>query len=246
VISLEQIWRTYRMGEEELHALAGIDLFVEPGDHVAIMGPSGSGKSTLLNLIGLLDRSTAGRYLLDGRDVTGLSDDELSAVRQQRIGFVFQAYHLIPRLDALANVELPMVFAGVPRRERRRRASEALEAVDLGNRMRHRPSEMSGGQRQRVAIARSTVMGPNLLLADEPTGNLDSRSGEQVLALLDSMNTGGLTLVVVTHDPDVARRADRVIVLGDGRIEREWKGSEIEGLEQLFGAGHTASDEEES
>ena len=246
MISLEKIWRTYRMGEEELHALAGIDLIVEPGDHVAIMGPSGSGKSTLLNLIGLLDRSTAGRYLLDGRDVTGLSDDELSAVRQQRIGFVFQAYHLIPRLDALANVELPMVFAGVPRRERRRRASEALEAVDLGNRMRHRPSEMSGGQRQRVAIARSTVMGPNLLLADEPTGNLDSRSGEQVLTLLDSMNTGGLTLVVVTHDPDVARRADRVIVLGDGRIEREWKGSEIEGLEQLFGAAHATRDEEES
>jgi len=246
VISLEGIWRTYRMGEEELHALAGIDLSVEAGDHVAIMGPSGSGKSTLLNVVGPLARATAGRYTLDGRDVTGLSDDELSRVRQERIGFVFQSYHLIPRLDALANVELPMVFAGVPRRERRRRASEALEAVGLGNRSRHRPSEMSGGQRQRVAIARSTVMGPKLLLADEPTGNLDSRSGDQVLGLLDSMNEGGLTLVVVTHDPDVARRANRVVVLGDGRIEREWKGAEIEGLEQLFGAAYHASDEEES
>ena len=236
MIDLQDLWRTYPMGEEELHALAAIELQIAEGEHVAIMGPSGSGKSTLLNVIGLLDRATRGRYLLDERDVTDLSDDELSLVRQERIGFVFQAYHLVPRLDALGNVELPMIFAGIPRKERRRRASEALAAVDLATRMRHRPAEMSGGQRQRVAIARSTVMGPGLLLADEPTGNLDTRSGRQVLDLLGRMNANGLTLLVVTHDPAVARRAGRVIVLRDGRIESEWKGSEVENLAQLFGA----------
>ena len=234
MISLRDIWRTYRMGEEELHALREIDLDIPAGEHVAIMGPSGSGKSTLLNVIGLLDRATRGRYELDGRDVTDLSDDELSAVRQSRIGFVFQSYHLVSRLDALGNVELPMIFAGVGRKERRQRARAALEAVGMVDRASHRPSELSGGQRQRVAVARSTVMGPAVLLADEPTGNLDSKSGSQVLELLSGMNAEGLTLVVVTHDPAVARRADRVLVLGDGRLVRQWRGEEVVDLAQLF------------
>ncbi len=234
MIRLRDIWRTYRMGEEELHALREIDLDIPAGEHVAIMGPSGSGKSTLLNVIGLLDRATRGRYELEGRDVTDLSDDELSAVRQSRIGFVFQSYHLVSRLDALGNVELPMIFAGVGRRERRERARAALEAVGMADRASHRPSELSGGQRQRVAVARSTVMGPAVLLADEPTGNLDSRSGSQVLELLSGMNAEGLTLVVVTHDPAVARRADRVLVLGDGRLVRQWRGEEVVDLAQLF------------
>jgi putative ABC transport system ATP-binding protein len=234
VIRLEKIWRTYEMGEEKLHALADIDLVIERGEHVAIMGPSGSGKSTLLNVIGLLDRATAGRFELDGRDVTDLDDDELSAVRQKQIGFVFQSYHLVPRLDAVGNVELPMIFAGVPRKERRERALAALEAVGMSNRKHHRPSELSGGQRQRVGIARSTIMAPTVLLADEPTGNLDSASGNQVLELLDGMNREGLTLLVVTHDPAVARRAGRVLVLGDGRLVRQWKGSDVVDLAQLF------------
>jgi len=246
MIELTDIWRTYHMGEEELHALAGIELGIGAGEHVAIMGPSGSGKSTLLNVLGLLDRATRGEYILDGRPVTDLTDDELSRVRQQRIGFVFQSYHLVGRLDALANVELPMIFAGVGRKERRERAGNALEAVGLSDRLHHRPSELSGGQRQRVAIARATVLGPGLLLADEPTGNLDSTSGRQVLELLDEMSGEGLTLVVVTHDPNVARRADRVLVLGDGRLVREWKGDEVVDLEQLFsGVEETPSESEQ-
>jgi putative ABC transport system ATP-binding protein len=234
VIELGDVWRTYRMGEEELHALAGVDLTIRDGEHVAVMGPSGSGKSTLLNVIGLLDRATKGRYLLDGRDVTDLDDAELSHVRQQRIGFVFQSYHLVPRFDAVGNVELPMVFAGVPKKERRARAEAALERVGLADRRHHRPAELSGGQRQRVAIARSTIMNPSVLLADEPTGNLDSKSGTAVLDLLDEMNAAGLTLVVVTHDPAVARRADRVIVLDDGRLVREVRGEAVVDLQQLF------------
>ena len=234
MIELQGIWRTYRMGGEELHALADVDLTIGAGEHVAVMGPSGSGKSTLLNVIGLLDRATAGRYLLDGREVTDLDDAELSHVRQQRIGFVFQSYHLVPRFDAVGNVELPMVFAGVPRKERRERAEAALERVGLADRRHHKPAEMSGGQRQRVAIARSTIMQPSVLLADEPTGNLDSKSGTAVLELLDEMNAAGLTLIVVTHDPAVARRADRVIVLDDGRLVREVKGEAVVDLQQLF------------
>ncbi len=236
MIELQGIWRTYRMGDEELHALAEVDLTIRDGEHVAIMGPSGSGKSTLLNVIGLLDRSTAGRYNLDGRDVTDLSDSELSNVRQSRIGFVFQSYHLVSRLDAVGNVELPMVFAGVPRKERRERAVTALQHVGLGDRMHHKPSEMSGGQCQRVAVARSTIMQPTVLLADEPTGNLDSVSGQQVLTILGDLNRNGLTLLVVTHDPAVARLADRVIVLTDIGGTDEWKGSDVVDLDQLFGA----------
>jgi putative ABC transport system ATP-binding protein len=227
MIELEDVWRTYHMGGEELHALAGVSEKIEHGEHVAIMGPSGSGKSTLLNVLGLLDRATRGRFLLDGREVQDLSDAELSSVRQREIGFVFQSYHLVARLDAATNVELPMILAGVPRRERKRRAREALLAVGLDERAGHRPSEMSGGQRQRTAIARATVMGPRLLLADEPTGNLDSASGRQVLELLESMNRSGLTLLVVTHDPAVARRAQRILLLSDGRIVRRLAGADV-------------------
>lgn len=234
MIELEHVWRTYAMGGGELHALADVTETVAAGEHVAIMGPSGSGKSTLLNLVGCLDRPTRGTYRLDGRDVGTLGDRELSLVRQQEIGFVFQSYHLVARLDAQANVELPMVFAGVPRAERRRRVAVALEAVGLADRARHRPAEMSGGQRQRVAIARATVMGPRILLADEPTGNLDSVSGRQVLELLEQMNAGGLTLVIVTHDPGVARRAHRALILGDGRIVKRLDGAEVTDLAQLF------------
>jgi putative ABC transport system ATP-binding protein len=240
VIRLEDIWRTYLVGGEPLHALAGLSETIERGEHVAIMGPSGSGKSTLLNLVGCLDRPTRGSYRLDGREVAGLSEEELALVRREKVGYVFQLHHLVARLDAVANVELPMVFAGVERAERRRRALEALEAVGLSDRARHRPSELSGGQRQRVALARAAVMRPAVLLADEPTGNLDSASGEQVLGLLDSMHAQGLTLVVVTHDPDVARRAERVIILADGRIVRRLPGSELVSLAHALGRAEGA------
>ncbi|GIW73086.1 MAG: putative ABC transporter ATP-binding protein [Planctomycetota bacterium] len=237
MIELEEVWRTYRLGGEPIHALAGISERIEAGEHVAIMGPSGSGKSTLLHVLGCLDRPTAGSYRLDGQDVTQLEDDALAELRGHRIGFVFQAYHLVARLSAEANVELPMVFLGVPRGERRRRAAAALEAVGLLDRRRHRPAELSGGQRQRVAIARATVMRPRLLLADEPTGNLDSAAGAQVLDLLDQLHAEGITLVVVTHDPEVARRAGRVLVLRDGRVAARLAGSELGGLERALGRG---------
>jgi len=226
VIRLRGIRRVFRVGETTVEALAGIDLEVDAGEHLAIMGPSGSGKSTLLNVLGCLDRPTAGSYELDGREVARLSEAELTRVRRHKIGFVFQSFHLVPRLTAAANVELPMIFAGVPRAERRRRAAAMLEAVGLAARADHRPEQMSGGERQRVAIARAMVMGPKILLADEPTGNLDSRSGRQVLELLESLHRRGLTLIVVTHDPAVARRAARLVVLHDGRIVVRARGPE--------------------
>ncbi|HEX9944800.1 MAG TPA: ABC transporter ATP-binding protein [Thermoanaerobaculia bacterium] len=234
MIRLEGISRTYQLGSQPVHALDGVTEHVKPGEHVAIMGPSGSGKSTLLNVIGCLDRPDAGTYWLDGREVGTLSDQELTQVRRNLIGFVFQSFHLIPRLTAAENVELPMVFADLSRAERRRRVEAALQAVGLADRMDHRPDQLSGGERQRVALARSTVMGPRVLLADEPTGNLDTASGRQILDLLDGMNDEGITLVVVTHDPSVARRADRVIVLVDGRIARRLSGSEVMGTADLF------------
>ncbi len=237
MITLEGIWRTYRVGGLELHALAGIDEEIESGEHVAIMGPSGSGKSTLLNLIGCLDRPTRGSYRLGDREVAQLDERELAAVRRDLIGYVFQSYHLVARLDALANVELPLVFAGVPRAERRRRAAEALEAVALSDRARHRPSELSGGQCQRVAIARATIMRPQVLLADEPTGNLDRAAGRQVLELLERLNREGLALIVVTHDPEVARRASRVILLEDGRVVRRMPGSALTTVAEILGGG---------
>ncbi|HBB41133.1 MAG: macrolide ABC transporter ATP-binding protein [Nitrospirae bacterium CG18_big_fil_WC_8_21_14_2_50_70_55] len=218
MIELASVARTFWVGEEEVHALAGVDLTVAAGDHLVILGASGSGKSTLLNILGLLDRPTTGTYRFDGRDVSALADGERTRLRRDAIGFVFQFFHLVPRLTALENVALPMVFAGVARTDRRARAAAALEAVGLTARATHRPDQLSGGERQRVAIARATVMGPRLLLADEPTGNLDSASGRAVLDLLEGMNRAGLTLVVITHDPAIAVRATRHITLRDGRI----------------------------
>ena len=218
IIELREIGRTFVVGGRPVHALVDVDEVIGEGEHVAVMGPSGSGKSTLLNIIGCLDRPTAGSYRLTGREVGELDDLALSEIRRHQIGFVFQSYHLVPRLDAAANIELPMVFAAVPRAERRRRVAAALEAVDMVDRADHRPDQMSGGERQRVAIARATVMGPRILLADEPTGNLDTASGRQVLDLLDRMNGEGLTLMVVTHNPSVARLAHRVIIMRDGAL----------------------------
>ncbi len=249
MIRVEDLWRTYKMGETELHALRAVNEEIGSGEYVAIMGPSGSGKSTLLNIIGCLDSPTRGRYFLDGEDVAGLDDDELAEIRLRRIGFIFQSFHLVPRLTALQNVELPMIFAGLTPRERIERAEAALRAVGLGDRMRHKPNELSGGQKQRVAIARATVMGPGLLLADEPTGNLDSRSGAQVLDLLGELQAQGRTLLVVTHDPAVARRADRVIVMRDGAIAKHVPGSEVRDLGSLFDFGdvdESAAPSEES
>jgi putative ABC transport system ATP-binding protein len=220
VIRLEEVTRVFDVGGRPLRALDGVTEHVRPGEHVAIMGPSGSGKSTLLNVIGCLDRPTSGRYWLDGREVGQLDDAALTDVRRHLIGFVFQSFHLVPRLTAAENVELPMIFAGVPRGDRRARARDGLEAVGLEARADHRPDQLSGGERQRVAIARAVVMQPRVLLADEPTGNLDSASGCQVLDLLDGLHAAGLTLVVVTHDRAVGRRAGRIIEMVDGRIAR--------------------------
>ncbi|MBK7874342.1 MAG: efflux RND transporter periplasmic adaptor subunit [Planctomycetes bacterium] len=221
VIRLAGIGRRYVSGGGELRALADVDLVIERGEHVAVMGPSGSGKSTLLNVIGCLDRPTEGSYRLEDREVSELGDEELARVRREVLAHVFQAYYLVDRLDALENVALPLLFAGTPTAERRERARAALAEVGLVARAHHRPGELSGGEKQRVAIARAIVMRPRLLLADEPTGNLDRASGRVVLDLLDRLNAGGMTLVVVTHDPDVARRARRVLLFEDGRLVRE-------------------------
>ncbi len=220
VIRLEGISKVYEVGGQPVYALTDINEHIQPGEYVALMGPSGSGKSTLLNVIGCLLRPDTGSYFLDGRDVGTLSDVELSHLRQQFIGFVFQSFHLVPRLTAAANVELPMIFAGLPRSERHRRVAGALASVGLSDRAHHRPSQLSVGQRQRLVIARATVMNPRLILADEPTGNLDSVSGGQVLELIERLHASGLTIVVVTHDQQVAERADRSIVLADGKIVR--------------------------
>ncbi len=219
MIGLEDVWRIFRVGEGEVHALKGVTLTIERGEHVALVGPSGSGKSTLLHIVGCLDRPTRGRYLLEGREVGTLSEEERSLLRRHRIGFVFQFFHLLPRLTAQGNVELPMLFAGTPTEERRERAARALEAVGLSHRATHRPDQLSGGERQRVAIARAVVMDPAVLLADEPTGNLDRASALEVMELIETMNARGLTLVVVTHDPAIAERARRVIRMDDGAIQ---------------------------
>ena len=237
MIRVEDLWRTYIMGDTELHALCGVSEVIEDGEYVAIIGPSGSGKSTLLNVLGCLDSPDRGRYFLGGEDVAGLGEDALAETRLRRIGFIFQSFHLVPRLTALQNVEMPMIFAGVPPAERRQRAKTSLAAVGLSDREGHRPNELSGGQKQRVAIARSTVMDPGLLLCDEPTGNLDSRSGAQVLDLLAELHADGRTLVVVTHDPGVARRADRVVVMRDGGILKRVRGEEVGDLGALFDLG---------
>ncbi len=234
MIRIEHVWKTFTLGEQTLHALRDVSETIVEGEYVAIMGPSGSGKSTLLNILGCLDRPTQGAYYLNENRVENLSEVELAQIRLREIGFIFQSFHLIPRLDALANVELPMTLGGVDRSERRERALQALRAVGLDDRAKHRPAELSGGQKQRVAIARATVMQPRILLADEPTGNLDSNSGRQVLDLLENLNRSGITLIIVTHDPNVARRAQRTIVLRDGMILRRLPASEITDLATLF------------
>jgi putative ABC transport system ATP-binding protein len=220
-ILTEGLWKTYEMGGEKLHALRGVDLTIHRGEYVAIMGPSGSGKSTLMNLIGCLDTPTAGRYWLAGRLVSELDDDELAAIRNKEIGFVFQTFNLLPRATALHNVELPMIYNGTPAEERIARAKRALEAVDLGPRMFHKPNELSGGQRQRVAIARALVNSPSIVLADEPTGNLDSKTGDEIMALFSRLHDEGNTIILVTHENDVAQRANRIIHVRDGKVETD-------------------------
>jgi len=234
MIRVEDLWRTYLMGDHELHALRNVSEEIADGEYVAIMGPSGSGKSTLLNIVGCLDSPSRGRYFLAGEDVADFDEDALAETRLRRIGFIFQSFHLVPRLNSLQNVELPMIFAGIPLGERRVRAESALAAVDLTDRIEHKPNELSGGEKQRVAIARATIMGPGLLLADEPTGNLDTRSGARVLDLLGDLHRQGRTLIVVTHDPAVARRADRVVVMRDGEIAKRVKGADIRDVASLF------------
>jgi putative ABC transport system ATP-binding protein len=220
-ILTEGLWKTYEMGGEKLHALCGIDLTIRKGEYVAIMGPSGSGKSTLMNLIGCLDTPTSGKYWLAGRLVSQLDDDELAAIRNKEIGFVFQTFNLLPRATALHNVELPMIYNGTPSEERLARAKSALEAVDLGERMFHKPNELSGGQRQRVAVARALVNSPSIVLADEPTGNLDTKTGDEIMALFARLHGEGNTIILVTHENDVARRANRIIHVRDGKVETD-------------------------
>ena len=218
LIELRDIFKIYDMGAEKVHALNGVDLDVERGEYVAIMGSSGSGKSTLMNLIGCLDTPTSGNYRLNGTAVEELEDHELAAIRNKEIGFVFQTFNLLPRTDALHNVELPLIYAGMSRGERRERAQRALERVGLAERMHHQPNELSGGQRQRVAIARALVNEPSILLADEPTGNLDSATSKEIMALFDELHTGGNTVVLVTHEQDIAAHAHRQVQLRDGKV----------------------------
>ena len=220
-ILTEDLWKTYEMGGEKLHALRGVDLTIRRGEYVAVMGPSGSGKSTLMNLIGCLDTPTSGKYWLAGRLVSELDDDELAAIRNKEIGFVFQTFNLLPRATALHNVELPMIYNGTPSEERIARAKRALQAVDLGERMFHKPNELSGGQRQRVAVARALVNSPSIVLADEPTGNLDTKTGDEIMALFARLHAEGNTIILVTHENDVARRADRIIHVRDGKVETD-------------------------
>ena len=219
LIEMHELTRVYDLGPQQIFALRGVNLTIEPGEYVAIMGPSGSGKSTLMNIIGCLDTPSSGSYLLDGVPVETLNDDELAAIRNKKIGFVFQTFNLLARTTALQNVELPLVYAKVPRAERRQLAEEALVAVGLGDRMSHQPNELSGGQRQRVAIARALVNRPSLLLADEPTGNLDSQTGREILDLFQELSSRGNSIIMVTHEDDVAQEARRVIHIRDGRVK---------------------------
>jgi putative ABC transport system ATP-binding protein len=223
LIKTDDLWRTYVMGTEEIHALRGVSFTVAAGEYLAVMGPSGSGKSTLMNLIGCLDTPSRGTYVLRGKVVSQMNDDELAAVRNREIGFVFQTFNLLPRASALHNVELPLVYAGMPKDARLERARHALEMVDLGDRVNHKPNELSGGQRQRVAIARALVMGPSILLADEPTGNLDTATGEEIMRLFEKLHGDGNTIILVTHERDIAEHANRTIHIRDGKIESDEK-----------------------
>lgn len=223
VIRTEKLVKTYEMGAEQVHALQGVDLEIRKGEYVAIMGPSGSGKSTLMNLIGCLDSPTSGRYWLAGRLVSELDDDELAYIRNKEIGFVFQTFNLLPRATALHNVELPLIYNGTPAEERLEKAKMALQRVDLAPRMHHKPNELSGGQRQRVAIARALVNDPSIVLADEPTGNLDSKTGEEIMALFANLHRQGNTIILVTHEMDIAQHAHRVIFIRDGKIASDEK-----------------------
>jgi putative ABC transport system ATP-binding protein len=221
LIETRDLWKTYVMGSEEIHALRGVSIEIQRGEYVAIMGPSGSGKSTLMNLIGCLDTPSRGSYLLNGKQVGQMNDNELARIRNEEIGFVFQTFNLLPRASALQNVELPLVYAGVGARDRESRARAALEKVELAQRINHRPNELSGGQRQRVAIARALVNNPSILLADEPTGNLDSKTGAEIMALFARLHGAGNTIILVTHEADVAAFARRTIHLRDGQVEKD-------------------------
>ena len=221
LIHTDDLWKTYRMGAESVHSLSGVSVDIGRDEFVAVMGPSGSGKSTLMNLIGCLDTPSSGTYRLNGKDVSRMNDDELARIRNEEIGFVFQTFNLLPRASALHNVELPLIYAGVPSARRNERAVAALELVELEDRMGHRPNELSGGQRQRVAIARALVNQPSLLLADEPTGNLDSKTGREIMAIFEGLHRAGNTIVLITHEADIAQHAHRVIHLMDGAVERE-------------------------
>ena len=221
LIETRDLWKTYVMGSEEIHALRGVSIAIERGEYVAIMGPSGSGKSTLMNLIGCLDTPSKGTYLLNGKEVSQMNDNELARIRNEEIGFVFQTFNLLPRATALHNVELPLVYAGMGKTARLEQAKAAIEKVELTHRMTHRPNELSGGQRQRVAIARALVNNPSILLADEPTGNLDSKTGVEIMALFAKLHQGGNTIILVTHEADIAAYAHRVIAIRDGEVARD-------------------------
>jgi putative ABC transport system ATP-binding protein len=236
LIDIRDIAKVYEMGLQKVRALDGVSLAVDRGEYVAIMGPSGSGKSTLMNLIGCLDTPSSGSYILNGREVARMSDDELAAIRNQEIGFVFQTFNLLPRTSALQQVELPLVYSGLARKERRERAVKALEAVGLSDRMTHHPSELSGGQRQRVAVARALINDPSILLADEPTGNLDSATGAEIMSLFDVLNAKGNTIVLVTHEEDIAAHARRIVRLLDGRIRDDGPNDRAAAMARLSGA----------
>ena len=221
LIETVDLWKTYEMGSEQVHALSGVSIQIQRGEYVAIMGPSGSGKSTLMNLIGCLDTPSKGSYILNGKQVSQMNDDELARIRNEEIGFVFQTFNLLPRATALHNVELPLIYAGISGKQRSERATQALQKVELADRMAHRPNQLSGGQRQRVAIARALVNNPSILLADEPTGNLDTKTGVEIMSLFSRLHEGGNTIILVTHEADIAAHAHRVIYLRDGQVEKD-------------------------